>query len=102
MVSLTLRSNRGGKVAQYPARDGLAAQEGAFDPGPLAPIPAGTDFLLVFRLTSVVAILGYGVSHIPDSIWKGHRWGVTFKFLLDGVVYGLATGLTFAWLWPRP
>lgn len=54
----------------------------------------------VFRFTSTVAILGYAVSAIPESIWKGQPWSVTFKFIFDGVVYGLVTGSIFAWLWP--
>ena len=61
---------------------------------------AGADYHDVFHLTAVVATLGYGVSHIPDSIWKGVGWIITCKFIFDGVVYGLVTAATFAWLWP--
>jgi hypothetical protein len=60
----------------------------------------GDPFMTVFRLTGTAAILGYGASHVVDSIWKGHRWANTLKFVFDGVLYGLATGATFAWLWP--
>ena len=61
----------------------------------------GAEFMTVFRATATVAILGYGVSHFQDSIWKGLSWGVTSKFFLDGVIYGVVTGATFAWLWPK-
>ncbi len=54
----------------------------------------------VFRFTSAAAILGYAIAGIPESIWKGVGWGITMKFLFDGVVYGLITGSIFAWLWP--
>lgn len=61
----------------------------------------GADFKLVFRFASTVSFLGYGLSCITDSIWKGMNWGVTAKFVFDGLLYGLATGATFAWLWPQ-
>ena len=36
----------------------------------------------------------------PDSWWKGVSWSSTLKYVFDGVLYGLATAGTFAWLWP--
>lgn len=60
----------------------------------------GTDFVMVFRVTGAAAILGYGVSAVSDSIWKGQSWSTTFKFIFDGAVYGLVTAVTFGWLWP--
>jgi hypothetical protein len=55
---------------------------------------------LVFRMTATVALVGYGLSGIVESIWKGVAWSTSWKFLFDGLVYALATGATFAWLWP--
>jgi hypothetical protein len=55
----------------------------------------------IFRLTSTVAFLGYAMSYIQDSIWKGMKWSITAKFLLDGFIYALVTGATMAWLWPE-
>ena len=63
-------------------------------------LQSGADYMVVFRLTGTVAILGYGVSNFTDSIWKGVGWGITAKFLFDGIIYGLLTAGTFAWLWP--
>ena len=57
--------------------------------------------MLVFRFTTTAALLAYGVPHLHDSIWKGQCWTVTLKFILDGVIYGLATGGVFTLLWPR-
>lgn len=57
----------------------------------------GTD---VFRLTFTAAFLGYSSSYVVDSIWKGLSWGITAKFMLDGLLYALATAASFAWLWP--
>lgn len=60
----------------------------------------GAEYMEVFRLTGTVAILGYAVNSIPESIWKGLSWVTTAKFIFDGVVYGLVTAGAFAWLWP--
>jgi nucleoside recognition membrane protein YjiH len=61
----------------------------------------GTEYLEVFRVAGTTAFLGYGLAQVQDSIWKGQPWGVTFKHLLDSLIYGLLTAGTFAWLWPR-
>ncbi len=63
-------------------------------------VARGADFMGVFRMAGTVAVLAYATVAIPDSIWKGQSWGVTAKFIFDGVVYGLVTGATFGWLWP--
>lgn len=63
-------------------------------------LQAGAEFMTVFRFTAVAAILGYAVGEIPQSIWKGMSWGITLKFVIDGLLYGLTTAATFAWLWP--
>ncbi len=60
----------------------------------------GADTTTVFRMTSTVALLGYGFSSIQDSIWKAVPWGVSLKYVFDGLLYALTTGATFAWLWP--
>jgi hypothetical protein len=63
-------------------------------------LSAGTEYLTVFRITGTVAVLGYGITYLPDSIWKGLPWSITFKNVVDGVVYGLVTAGVFSWLWP--
>ncbi|NOX58105.1 MAG: hypothetical protein GXP29_04510 [Planctomycetes bacterium] len=60
----------------------------------------GASYLAVFRLTGTVAVAVYGVSYIPNSIWKGTSWTTTLKFIFDGIIYGLVTAGTFGWLWP--
>jgi len=60
----------------------------------------GGDGLLVMRITGTVAFAAYALAHMHDSIWKGQPWGSTARFILDGVVYSLLTGLTFRLLWP--
>ena len=61
-------------------------------------LPAGTVYGVVFRWAGTVAILGYAVGGLVDSIWKGQKWSITFKFMFDGLVYGLVTAGTFGWL----
>lgn len=45
--------------------------------------------------------MGYAAGNIPNAIWRGTSWGTALKFVFDGVVYGLVTAGTFAWLWPE-
>ena len=60
----------------------------------------GAEYLAVFRLTGTVAILAYCGALIYPAIWAGRPWGVVFKEVIDGVVYGLITAGCFGWLWP--
>jgi len=63
----------------------------------LGPGAAGRD---VLQVTSAVAFAGYALANATDSIWKGVPWRITVNYLFDGLLYALATGATFAWLWP--
>jgi len=63
-------------------------------------LSAGAEYMKVFRMTGAVAVLAYALADIPTSIWWGSSWKTTFKFFIDGVIYGLVTAGTFAWLWP--
>lgn len=60
----------------------------------------GWDGGEVMRLTGTVAFASYGIGRIVDSIWHGQPWSNTFRALFDGLVYAVATGLTFRLLWP--
>ncbi len=63
-------------------------------------LAAGTEYLMVFRVTSTVAFVAYGFSAVSESIWKAQNWSTTGRFLFDGLVYSLLTGGVFGWLWP--
>lgn len=63
-------------------------------------LPAGAEYMRVFRIAGTVAVIAHAFSSVNDSIWKGVSWSTTLKFAFDGVVYGLVTAGTFAWLWP--
>lgn len=72
-----------GVATAYVASFSLAAEAGS---------------MAIFRLTGTVAFLAYGFGVAPNSIWKGQEWSTTFKFIFDGLLYGVTTGATFAWL----
>jgi len=61
----------------------------------------GSDFLDVFRVVGTAGILAYSFQSVNNSIWYGKPWGATTKDIIDGIIYGLLTGATFGWLWPR-
>ena len=52
-------------------------------------------------MAGTFAFAAYSLAFVQDAIWKGENWGVTFKHMLDGLIYGLLTAGTFGWLWPK-
>ena len=63
-------------------------------------LPAGSDYLNVFRFAGCTAFIGYALAHFPRSIWFKQRWSTTLKSVFDGLIYGLLTAGAFGWLWP--
>lgn len=61
---------------------------------------AGSASMGVLRVTATVAFMGYGLAEPLQSIWMGRPWSSTVKHLIDALIYGIATGGAFAWLWP--
>ena len=64
-------------------------------------LPAGAEYLHVFRFAGVTAFIAYSVALWPLSIWYHRPWLATFKMTVDGLIYGLLTAGVFGWLWPR-
>jgi hypothetical protein len=60
----------------------------------------GAAFGDVFTMSAVASILAYAFTNVCNSIWKGESWWTTFKFMVDGTIYGLCTAAAFAWQWP--
>ena len=60
----------------------------------------GAGYMTVFRFVAAVGFLTFGFAIIPFSIWFGHLWSMTAKYLLDGLIYGAIVAGSFAWLWP--
>ena len=63
-------------------------------------LPAGSEYMVVFRITSAVGFIAYVLGAVPEAIWMGQPWRSTFKHGVDGLIYGLLTGGAFGWLWP--
>jgi len=61
----------------------------------------GADCPEVFRVAGCTAFIGYALAQAQNSIWRGVTWGITLKHMLDGLIFGLLTGGTFGWLWPK-
>jgi len=62
---------------------------------------ANADYLSVFRFAGTTAFIAYSLALPQNSIWWRRNWAMTFKTMVDGLIYGLLTGGTFGWLWPR-
>jgi hypothetical protein len=60
----------------------------------------GAGSMEVFRVVTSIGFLAYGWASIPYSIWFGHQWSMTIKYLVDALIYAMVVGATFAWLWP--
>lgn len=63
-------------------------------------LPPGAAPMAVFHLIAPVGFLAFGWGVVPFSIWYGHAWSTTAKYLLDALIYGLVVAGCFAWLWP--
>ncbi len=61
-------------------------------------VPKDADYMAVFRLTSMVAFLGYAGASASESIWMGRKWSTSLKHIVDGVIYSLLTAGVFGWL----
>ena len=63
-------------------------------------LAAGAEAMHVFRVASTAAFLAYSLPYFVESVWHAHPWSVTVKNMVDGLLYALAAGAVFAWLWP--
>lgn len=64
-------------------------------------LPKPAEFARVFQVVGTAGILAYSFSHIPNAIWFGSYKRTIFASIIDGIVYGLITGVIFAWRWPH-
>ena len=61
----------------------------------------GVAPMRVVQLAAATGFVAYGLGLWPISIWYRRSWATTFKSSVDGLIYGLITGATLAWLWPK-
>ncbi len=60
----------------------------------------GSNFLEVFQVASTAAILAHVLGGAPGGIWFGKNLRHFITDAIDGLVYSLATGAIFAFMWP--
>ena len=60
----------------------------------------GAEYRPVFRVTSTVAFAGHVLALWPSVIWYGRSATTAAKATFDGLLFALATGGAFGWLWP--
>ncbi len=64
-------------------------------------LPSGAAFAAVFRLVATVTFMTFVGGSVQNAIWMGKPWNSVAKELLDGAIYGAATGAVFGALWPH-
>ena len=52
------------------------------------------------HLVGMVSLMAYAGGSVQMGIWMGKPWGSVAKDVLDAVIYGTISALTFMWLWP--
>jgi hypothetical protein len=60
----------------------------------------GAGFKDVFQVAGAAGVLGYAFGHIPGSVWFAAYPRAIAMCVIDGIAYGLITGLVFAAMWP--
>ncbi len=66
-----------------------------------AAVPAGAEYLHVFRVAGACGVLAFVFGGLPNDIWfaKPTRWCVTG--LIDAVIYAVLAAGAFAAFWPE-
>ncbi|MFO0873828.1 MAG: hypothetical protein U0575_07625 [Phycisphaerales bacterium] len=71
-------------------------------PGAGAVAPAAPSmFWKVFQVLGTAGILAYCFATFPHDLWFQKKRRAMIMDWIDGIVFGLITGVVFAWLWPR-
>lgn len=63
-------------------------------------LPVGTEYMTVFQVIGVAALLGYAGSLPLKAIFWGYSWSMVLKEMFDAALYALLTAGVFGWLWP--
>jgi hypothetical protein len=64
-------------------------------------VPPGGNPHAVLRYVAVITFLTHGMGAAPLSIWYQRKWSTVFRTAFDSLLYALATGAIFMWLWPK-
>jgi len=60
----------------------------------------GTEYMQVFRVVGTVAFMGYALALAQTWIWWMKDGPATFRSMIDGLAYALATAGVFGAMWP--
>lgn len=60
----------------------------------------GVSFKQTFRFVGTAGVLAYSFAFLPNGIWFQQYPRTMAMNVIDGIVFGLITGLVFAALWP--
>jgi hypothetical protein len=52
------------------------------------------------HLVGMISFLTYFGGSVQMAIWMGKPWSAVGKDLLDSLIFGTISALTFMWLWP--
>jgi hypothetical protein len=55
----------------------------------------------VFQVIGTAGILAYAFGGIPNAIWLGLDFRSATIDVVQGILYGLVTGVVFGMLWPN-
>lgn len=65
-------------------------------------VPTAGEYHLdhqIFHVVGLFTWVAYALAVWPLSIWYSRSWRSTLTMTLDGLIYAVATGLVFVWLW---
>ena len=62
---------------------------------------ADATFGEVVRFSGTTAFIAYCVALWQMTIWYKRQLATTIRYTVDGLIFGVLTGLAFGWLWPR-
>lgn len=64
-------------------------------------MPAGSSYMVVFRVVGTVGFLAYGGAHAIYGIFWGRPWRIVRLDIMDGFFYACLVAGSFGWRWPR-
>ena len=99
MTVIPPSANMGRYLAQWFGFTLLVALIAGWLTGSIVRPPGGGH--AAFHYGAIITALCYSLGAWPLSIWYHRRWSTALKGALDAILYGVATGLVFAWLWPH-
>ncbi|HUJ01170.1 MAG TPA: hypothetical protein VLY46_13095 [Usitatibacter sp.] len=62
-------------------------------------LPPGASFVQVCRIVATVGFVAYAAGPVQEGIWMGKPWAAVSRDVADAILYALAMGAAFGWLW---